>query len=227
MRISPGSGSSGNGPCAARARISRIMRAPSIGWTHWACSTRATAPARILPASRKRAPDWPRDPDGAPLYPGTCREKPHPPAREILASGGVALRLDMRKALAIAGQLSWREVGPGDDERRIGARPAQWGDVVLARKDTPASYHIAVVVDDALQGVTDIVRGRDLFDATSIHRLLQRLLDLPEPRYRHHELILDAAGEKLAKSRGAPRLRDLRAQGLSPAEIARRLTLAG
>jgi len=197
--------------------------------------------------------DWSRDPDGAPLYPGTCREKRRRPAREVLAQGGVALRLDMAKAAALMGQgLSWREFhapdapasplplgeGPGvrgdkhaplfpcadtarDDFCAIPADPTQWGDVVLARKDTPASYHIAVTVDDALQGVTDVVRGRDLFFATSLHRLLQRLLDLPEPRYRHHGLVRDESGEKLAKSRGSETLRALRAAGVTLEEVRR------
>jgi len=165
-------------------------------------------------------PDWPRDPDGAPLYPGTCRNKPRRPPREVLRQGRVALRLDMRKAAALAGQgLSWREHGAGD----VPATPAQWGDVVLARKDTPASYHIAVVVDDALQRVTDVVRGRDLFYATALHRLLQRLLYLLEPRYRHHHLVLDEGGEKLSKSRASTTLRASRAEGASAADVRRRL----
>jgi glutamyl-Q tRNA(Asp) synthetase len=163
--------------------------------------------------------DPPRDPDGAPLYPRTCREKPRGPAREILRMGGVALRLDMVKALALLGAeaeaLSWREHREGD----LAARPELWGDVVLARKDTPASYHLAVVVDDALQGVTDVVRGADLKPATGLHRLLQRLLGLPAPSYRHHALLLDAEGEKLAKTRSSKTLRDLRAEGLSAGEI--------
>lgn len=178
-------------------------------------------------------PDWPRDPDGAPLYPGTCRRKPRRAARDILAHGGLALRLDMQKAAAMAGEgLRWREWRGGspssagrdaEEVTLIPANPAQWGDVVLARKDTPASYHIAVVVDDALQGVTEVVRGRDLFFATSLHRLLQRLLDLPEPTYRHHELVLDEGGEKLAKSRGSATLRALREAGVSAEEVRRRV----
>lgn len=164
-------------------------------------------------------PDWPRDPDGAPHYPGFCREKIRRPAGAVLAAGGVALRLDMQKALALAGRdLSWRE-----GEVCVDADPARWGDVVLARKDTPASYHIAVVVDDALQGVTDVVRGRDLFHATSLHRLLQTLLDLPAPAYFHHALLRDAAGDKLAKSRGAESLRDLRRSGIDAAAVRARL----
>ena len=132
----------------------------------YACDCRRSDIARAAVAK----PNWPHDPDGAPLYPGTCRDKPRRAAREVLTQRGVALRLDMRQAAALAGQgLSWREFDAGD----IVADPAEWGDVVLARKDTPASYHIAVVVDDALQGVTDVVRGKDLFEATSLHRLLQ------------------------------------------------------
>ncbi|MCC3247077.1 tRNA glutamyl-Q(34) synthetase GluQRS [Methylocystis sp. WRRC1] len=163
---------------------------------------------------------WPRDPDGAPLYSGTCRDKPRRPAGEVLRQGGVALRLDMEKAVALAGQgLTWQEFNLG----AVAADPAQWGDVVLARKDTPASYHIAVVVDDAIQGVTDVVRGRDLFNATSLHRLLQRLLELPEPGYRHHDLVLDEDGEKLSKSRASTTLRALRADGVSASDVRRRL----
>jgi glutamyl-Q tRNA(Asp) synthetase len=106
--------------------------------------------------------------------------------------------------------------------KRIGdADPAAWGDAILARKDAPASYHLAVVVDDASQGITDVVRGRDLFHSTSVHRLLQALLGLPQPRYHHHRLILDADGRKLSKSTLATGLRELRAQGLSPADIRR------
>lgn len=189
----------------------------------YACDCKRSDIARHASAH----PDWPRDPDGAPLYPGTCRVKPRRPARDILEQGGFALRLDMEKAAAMAGQgLRWREEAQGAPTE-IPAHPERWGDVILARKDTPASYHIAVTVDDALQGVSDVVRGRDLFHATSVHRLLQRLLDLPEPRYRHHELVLDDGGEKLAKSRGSETLRALRAAGLTPDDIRKRVGLIG
>ena len=184
---------------------------------------RLEAPGLLYPCVCTRADiaraapkDGPRDPDGAPLYPGTCRNKPRPPIREVLRTGGVALRLDMGKALRLAPPLD------------VAARPEQWGDVVLARKDTPTSYHLAVVVDDALQGVTDVVRGKDLFHATSVHRLLQQLLGLPAPDYRHHELLLDARGEKLSKSRESKTLRELRAEGVAPLEaraLAGRATL--
>jgi glutamyl-Q tRNA(Asp) synthetase len=101
----------------------------------------------------------------------------------------------------------------------VWADPAAWGDVVLSRKDAPASYHLAVTVDDAAQGITDVVRGRDLFHATSVHRLLQALLGVPAPRYHHHRLLLDADGKKLSKSTAATGLRELRARGATVAEI--------
>ena len=126
-------------------------------------------------------------------------------------------------ALARTGPLTWTErgCGPRGETGAVGAAPQAWGDVVLARKDLPASYHLAVVVDDAQQGVTHVARGQDLFWSTSIHRVLQVLLDLPEPVYHHHRLILDAAGRKLSKSTAATGLRELRAQRVTPAEIRR------
>ena len=147
------------------------------------------------------------------------------PAEErqrLMESGApFAIRLDIAEAVRRAGKLAWRDDGrgPAGETGVIDAAPAAWGDVVLARKDVPTSYHLSVVVDDAVQGVTDVVRGQDLFWATSLHRLLQALLDLPEPRYRHHRLICDADGHKLAKSTQATGLRELRAQGRSPADI--------
>src|SRR5690606_28668514 len=109
-----------------------------------------------------------------------------------------AIRLDMGKATEWTGPLCWTETGagPAGERGEVAADPAAWGDVVIGRKDAPASYHLAVVLDDALQGVTRVVRGRDLFWSTSVHRVLQALLDLPEPRYHHHRLVLDAAGRK-------------------------------
>jgi glutamyl-Q tRNA(Asp) synthetase len=117
--------------------------------------------------------------------------------------------------------LSWRESGhgPAGETGIIAADPSAWGDVVLARKDSPASYHLAVTVDDAAQGVTDVVRGHDLFHATSVHRLLQALLGLPQPRYHHHRLILDTDNRKLSKSTWATGIRELRAQGVPVANI--------
>ena len=149
---------------------------------------------------------WPRDPDGAPLYPGAAKSLPSGERTRLLESGApYALRLDMAAACARAGDLGWIEHGEGPDGETgaVTARPQAWGDVILARKETPTSYHLSVVVDDALQGVTDVVRGQDLFWSTSVHRLLQRLLDLPQPAYRHHRLILDGAGGKLSKSTAA------------------------
>ncbi|MGN6572198.1 MAG: tRNA glutamyl-Q(34) synthetase GluQRS [Pseudolabrys sp.] len=165
-----------------------------------------------------------RDPDGAPLYPGTAKTINAAERAERIASGApYALRLDMAAALARAPHLAWDETGagPADETGMIAADPAAWGDVIIARKDTPTSYHLAVVVDDAAQGVTDVVRGRDLFHATGVHRLLQALLGLPAPRYRHHRLLRDAGGRKLSKSTQATGLRELRAQGLTPTDIRR------
>ena len=123
--------------------------------------------------------------------------------------------------MARTGPLVWN-----DDGRNIEADPAAWGDVILARKDSRTSYHLSVVVDDAAQGVTDVVRGQDLFAATAVHRVLQELLGLPAPRYRHHPLILDSEGKKLSKSTRATGLRELHAEGKTPADIRRLVGLA-
>ncbi len=133
-----------------------------------------------------------------------------------------------KESVGRTSSLSWSEsgAGPNGETGLIAADPAAWGDVILARKDTPTSYHLAVVVDDAAQGVTDVVRGCDLFHATSVHRLLQVSLGLPQPRYRHHRLVLDADGRKLSKSTAATGLRELRAQGLAPADVRRLVGLA-
>ena len=165
---------------------------------------------------------WPRDPDGAPLAPGRRRPWPLPvPSSRPRREG--ALRLDMEQAIARTGALTFRETGagPGGETGTITAKPEVWGDVILSRKHFPASYHVAVVLDDALQGVTDVVRGRDLFWATGIHRLLQALLGLQVPRYHHHRLVVDAVGRKLSKSTRATALRELRAQGVTPSDIRR------
>ncbi len=168
-------------------------------------------------------PDWPRDPDGAPIYPGTCRHLDSPARSQRLTAGlRAVMRLNMEEALArVDHRIGWREYGRGEEPRDVRAEPWAWGDVVVARRDVPTSYHLSVVVDDAIQGVTDIMRGRDLFAATSIHRLLQDLLELPPPRYHHHPLILDSNGGKLSKSKLSKSLRDLRAEGATPADIRR------
>jgi glutamyl-Q tRNA(Asp) synthetase len=167
-------------------------------------------------AKASRAAGLGRDPDGAPLYAGVCRHR----SQRRLGEGALTWRLDMTKARGLApGKIFWREFGEGDEERAQLADPAAWGDVALRRRGAPATYHVAVAVDDALQGVTDVTRGRDLFAATSLHRLLQCLLGLPAPRYRHHRLVLDAQGEKMSKSASSTPLALLRETGVSAAEI--------
>jgi glutamyl-Q tRNA(Asp) synthetase len=186
-----------------------------------------------LAAELDRQGGWPRDPDGVPIYPGRARRLSAAECRRRREAGEpFALRLAMDKAMARAGVLTWTETGAGPSGQTglVTAAPQMWGDVVLARKDlarkdSPASYHLAAVVDDALQGVTDIVRGQDLFWSTSIHRLLQALLGLPEPSYNHHKLILDESGQKLAKSTNATGVRELRAAGLKPFDIRRMVGL--
>ncbi len=165
---------------------------------------------------------WPRDPDGAPLYPVIDRKRSEAERVSLLASGRpYAWRLDMEKAIrAVGSPLFWQESGDGETGR-IEALPALWGDVVLSRSDAPSSYHLSVVVDDALQGITHVVRGMDLFHATAIHRLLQHLLDLPQPDYFHHRLILGTDGRKLSKSEGSTGLSALRAAGATPSDIRR------
>ena len=173
------------------------------------------------------APSWPRDPDGAPLYPGTCRHMSAAERNRRLAAGQhAALRIDMDEALAQAGgRIAWCEYGEGDTPCEVAAEPSVWGDTVVARRDIPTSYHIAVVVDDALQGVSDVVRGMDLFNATSLHRLLQHLLGLPAPTYRHHHLLREGAGNKLSKSTRAKSIRSIRADGLTLADLRKRFQL--
>jgi len=169
-------------------------------------------------------PNWPRDPDGAPLYPGRDRDLDPAEAEARIAGGApYALRIRMEDALALAGPLSWIEdgEGPNGDSGTVEADPAAWGDFVVARKEVPTAYHLAVVVDDAAQGVTHVVRGRDLFFATAAHVLLQKLLALPSPRYHHHALVTDRTGRKLAKSDGDTSLRALREAGATPDDIRR------
>jgi|SRR5690349_17950098 len=181
--------------------------------------------ARLVADREARAP-WPRDPDGTPLYPGDAKNMSMAERnRHIKAGAPYALRLDIRAAMQHAGALNWVETGsgPGGETGTVAADSSAWGDVILARKETPTSYHLAVVVDDAKQGVTDVVRGCDLFHATAVHRLSQALLGMDAPRYHHHRLVLDAAGNKLSKSTQSTALRELRARGVTPADI-RRMT---
>jgi len=177
--------------------------------------------ARLVAERDAHAP-WPRDPDGVPLYAGGASLLSSKSRQRLIEFGApFALRLDMPKARSRAGDLGWIELGEGPDGQTgaVSAHPEAWGDVVLARKETPTSYHLAVVVDDALQGITLVTRGRDLFSATHVHRLLQALLDLPTPTYHHHLLLADATGRRLAKRTGALGLRQLRAAGRTPAEV--------
>ncbi|MEJ2375027.1 MAG: tRNA glutamyl-Q(34) synthetase GluQRS [Pseudolabrys sp.] len=202
-----------------------LAKLEDLGLTYPSFESRAEI--AMMVAGREAKGPWPRDPDGAPLYPGNAKALPPVERARRMAAEPYALRLDMEAALARASALAWQETGsgPAGETGSIAADPAAWGDVVLARKDAPASYHLAVVVDDAAQGVTEVVRGADLFNSTSVHRLLQALLGLPEPRYHHHRLILDADGKKLSKSTAATGLRELRAAGVSPADIRRRVGL--
>ncbi len=173
---------------------------------------------REIQAEIARAGGAPQGEAGLP-YPGACRHLDLAERRAKQRAGGdFALRLDVARALELTGPLEWIEEGSGEP-RPVTAAPAAQGDVVLARKDTPASYHLAVTVDDALQGVTLVTRGADLAPATDIHRLLQALLGLPTPRYRHHPLLRDAEGRRLAKRDRALTIRAMRASGMRPDEI--------
>ncbi len=156
----------------------------------------------------------PHGPDG-PRYPGNCRELAQSERMRKAKEAPHAWRLDMKRAVAAAGPISWQ-----DGQTEVRAHPERFGDMVLARKDSPTSYHLAVTVDDAAQSVTDIIRGRDLHAATDVHRLLQELLGLPAPNYHHHPLLLDAQGRRLAKRTGAPTLAGMRAAGVGPRELA-------
>ena len=190
--------------------------------------SRGEARAFVAEAEQDGEP-WPRDPDGAPLPPPLDRERSSAERQRRIADGDpYAWRLDMGAALKrFGGRLFWEETGagPAGESGALPADPASWGDVVIARKDVPTSYHLSVVIDDALQGVTHVVRGRDLFHATSVHRLLQEMLGLSPPVYHHHRLVLDADGRKLAKSKGDEGLSALRAAGVTPADVRRMVGL--
>ena len=170
---------------------------------------------------------WPRDPDGALLYPGIYKDMdPQERSRLLWEGRSFAWRLDIEKATSLATDMAGgpitfieEEGGPSVKAGRQQIEPELFGDVVIARKDVPTSYHLSVVVDDALQNITHVTRGRDLYPATYIHRLLQVLLDLPEPLYQHHRLIEDETGRRLSKSARDMGLRDLRDAGKTPADI--------
>src|ERR1051325_7126698 len=178
-------------------------------------------PRSDIAAEIARSAEAPHGPEG-PHYPGTCRGLSETERRARITSGApYALRLDVAKASAQAGALSFEEQGsgPNGEHGLIGADPLLFGDIVMARKDVPASYHLAVVVDDAHQGVTLVTRGNDLFAAPHGRRPLQALLGLPAPAYAHHRLILDAEGRKFSKRDRAATLKSMRESGTTPAQI--------
>lgn len=204
-----------------------LERLADDGFVYPAFMSRAEFRSRVA-AAEERGARWPRDPDGVPHYPGDDRRlSPRERRNRIAAGEPHNWRLDVGRAAKAAGPLSWAEHGAGPDGQTgmVAADPAVWGDAVLARRDAPASYHLCVVVDDAIQGVTDVVRGRDLFFSTAVHRLIQALLGLPAPDYLHHDLVLDEDGRKLSKSRGDTALSALRAAGMTAADIARMVGL--
>jgi glutamyl-Q tRNA(Asp) synthetase len=166
---------------------------------------------------------WPRDPDGAALYPGNDRTLSERQRRRRIDAGEpFAWRLDTAKALArLPGQLTWREWTSEAmaTTTEIAADPLQWGDVIIARREIPTSYHLSVVVDDALQGISHVVRGNDLYFATSLQRLLQQVLGLPQPSYFHHRLVLGPDGRKLSKSQRDTGLAALRQAGETPETV--------
>jgi len=194
-----------------------LDRLDRLGVLYPCFCTRRQIRAEIAEAGRA-----PHGPSGEALYPGICRSLDvDERLRRMQANQPYALRLDVDRALQLTGPLVWEDVRVGD----VPADAASLGDVVLARKDVPTSYHLAVTVDDTMQGVTLVTRGEDLFHATHIHRLLQALLGLPTPRYYHHNLIADSTGLRLAKRNRAITLRTLRQSGKQPADVWRLIGL--
>jgi len=205
--------------------VQAAQRLEAQGLLYPCFATRSEIEAAAVPGAA--------DPDGAPLYPGLHRGlAPGEIAARLDAGERFALRLNMEKALAKARErlsgapLTFAEVDQDGRPHVVEARAEDWGDAVILRKDVPASYHLAVVIDDARQGVTHVTRGRDLYRATGLHRLLQVLLQLPEPLYHHHRLLTDEDGRKLAKSAGDIGLAALRAGGATPADVRRLCGLA-
>jgi glutamyl-Q tRNA(Asp) synthetase len=190
-----------------------LVRLRDMGLVYPCFCTRAEIAAEVTASASA-----PHGPDG-PHYPGTCRTLSDEERARRMEKTPHSWRLDVAGAIRRTGPLSWWDQA----RRRVAATPEAHGDVVIARKDAPTSYHLAVVIDDAAQGITDVVRGWDLFEATHIHRLLQALLGLPTPRYHHHALLTDADGRRLAKRDGAPTLAGMRAAGVDPAALAAQL----
>jgi glutamyl-Q tRNA(Asp) synthetase len=198
--------------------MSAAQKLEALGLLYPCFATRA----EILAAARPDA----LDPDGAPIYPGLSKNlDPSEIARRKAVGQSFAMRLNMEGALHLLTErgssepLAFTEFDESGHPQRIAADPARWGDVVIQRRDVPTSYHLSVVVDDARQGITHVTRGRDLFAATDVHRLLQVLLGLPEPLYHHHRLVMDEQGRKLAKSAGDVGLQQLRVRGATPGDI--------
>jgi glutamyl-Q tRNA(Asp) synthetase len=205
-----------------RAALERLERE---GLVYPAFESRADIAQFVREREAETGRPWPSDPDGAPLYPRDTDATASGDRTRRRAAEPFALRLDLAKALArVDRPLAWSELS-GEEIREITAQPERWGDAILGRKETPASYHLAVVLDDALQGVTHVVRGLDLYESTAMHRLLQELLGLPAPVYHHHRLVLDRDGRKLAKRDPSTTLRDLRAAGWTPADVRRTVGL--
>ncbi|GLI21689.1 glutamyl-Q tRNA(Asp) synthetase [Xanthobacter flavus] len=207
-----------------------LARLEGMGLVYPAFESRSDIARAVIEAEAKQGHPAPQDPDGAPLYPFQRSGLSDGERAQRRAAGEpYVLRLDMAAALKAVGSgpLFWPEARdlPEGPAVPAPADPAQWGDVVLARRDVPTSYHLSVVVDDALQGITRVIRGMDLFHATSVHVLLQRLLGLETPVYHHHRLILDASGHKLSKSNSATSLLALRTCGATPSDIRARLGL--
>ena len=208
-----------------------LERLKAMGLAYPAFLSRGEA-KRLVEQKTAEGHSSPCDPDGVPHYPGEERSfSAEERTRRIAAGDPFAMRFNMERALAscgVAGEaLCWQEEGSGPDgeQGEITADPVAWGDFMLTGRDRSAAYHLACVVDDAIQGITHVVRGRDLYHATSAHRLLQELLELPIPLYCHHDLILDSDGRKLSKSRADTSLGELRAAGATPEDIARMVGL--
>ncbi len=204
-----------------RAAIGRLQE---MGLVYPSFESRSEI-ARHVAERESKGEAFPRDPDGGIRYPGLSKSLDDKERRRLIEAGSpYALRLDMDAAVARVGALYWHETGSGG-VTEIVAQPELWGDVILARKDVPNSYHLSVVIDDASQRVTDVLRGLDLYPSTSVHRVLQQLLGLQAPRYHHHRLIQGVDGGKLSKSTQATGLRELREAGATPADIRRMVGL--
>ena len=221
--ISTGWAWSGKRPCGASRNTSPTTASRLISWTQWDCSIPCFATRREIQAAVDGLSDHPNDPDGVPLYPGLSKRLVRGRARGADRSRrAYALRLDMALAIDVAGHditFVENEAGPAGERGTVAVDPALWGDVILARKDVKTSYHLSVVLDDTLQGITDVTRGQDLFYATHVHRLLQALLELPEPAYHHHDLVRDDTGRRLSKSAKDQSLRALRDSGVTADDI--------